>query len=255
MSWATQRRILYATIIAVVLISIAAVPTYLYVSSIQETCFDAKLNQNETGIDCGGVCKKVCLDQAVPPIILFTRSFQVIPGTYSVIANIENPNKGVIARSARYTFKLYDKDNVIVGQRSGVTYIPAGRQFPIIENNILTGESVVDHETFEFVDTPQFKKEIFEDPELIIKNQELTEDNTTQILKAEIKNNSLFSTNQIQIIAIAYDKLGNAIAASQTYIEKIDPAITKQIVFTWPQLFKQEVSKIDIIPRVFPRIK
>ena len=56
------------------------------------TCFDGVKNQNEKGLDCGGVCTRICSGDISTPIVMWQRVFQVTPGVYSAVAYIQNPN-------------------------------------------------------------------------------------------------------------------------------------------------------------------
>ena len=62
------------------------------------TCSDGVQNGDEEGVDCGGACDRVCSFQAVDPIVLWERFFEVGPGVYNTVALIENPNVNTIAR-------------------------------------------------------------------------------------------------------------------------------------------------------------
>ncbi len=44
--------------------AIATLPLKVVASDVKETCFDGARNQNEEGIDCGGICK-ACQEQAI----------------------------------------------------------------------------------------------------------------------------------------------------------------------------------------------
>ena len=65
------------------------------------TCMDGKQNQDETGIDCGGICAMACMETVIgEPIVI--REVMVLPvenGVYDVVARIYNPNNTVGAES------------------------------------------------------------------------------------------------------------------------------------------------------------
>ena len=52
------------------------------------------MNQNEQGIDCGGVCQLVCSANIKPLIPLWTRPVKISGDVYSVVSYIENQNIG-----------------------------------------------------------------------------------------------------------------------------------------------------------------
>ena len=108
--WAQKRRFVISTI---VLVPLLAVIIFIYISSREApNCFDGKLNQNERGIDCGGMCVAVCQNEATDVAILWTRFIPIINDVYSVVAMVENPNINFEAKGAPYIFRLYDEENL-----------------------------------------------------------------------------------------------------------------------------------------------
>ena len=59
--------------------AVAALAVYLIYLGVKpaSSCFDAKKNQNEEGIDCGGVCVIACSFNVESLNILWTRPFEV----------------------------------------------------------------------------------------------------------------------------------------------------------------------------------
>ena len=90
---------------------------FLLIFYDKPTCFDGKQNQDESGVDCGGVCEKVCSFQAVKPNIIWSRSFKVSEGIYNAIAYIENPNIRAEAFAVPYVFKIFDERNILISEK------------------------------------------------------------------------------------------------------------------------------------------
>ncbi len=91
----------------------------------EPTCFDAKQNQNETGIDCGGVCALACVQIAVGESLVI-REVTALPvenGTYDAVARIYNPNNAVGAESFTYTIRLFDGSGNEVGSATEKSWI------------------------------------------------------------------------------------------------------------------------------------
>lgn len=103
-----------------------------------ETCFDTKKNQNEQGVDCGGICTNACIEVVVGRDIE-TKEIAFVPGgndRYDVLARVFNSNDTIGATSFRYTFELRDRGGTVLGTRSGTSYILPQETKSIIELNL-----------------------------------------------------------------------------------------------------------------------
>src|SRR3989344_7202851 len=91
MSWAARRRFIILLIIGAVVVAFL---TTVGIATFYDapSCTDSKQNQDETGIDCGGSCSRICTAEAQPPTVLFTKAIQNGEGRVDVIAEIENKN-------------------------------------------------------------------------------------------------------------------------------------------------------------------
>ncbi len=67
-------------------------------------------------------------------------------------------------------------------------------------------------------------------------------------MSATVKNNSLFTIPDLNIITILYDTTGNAVSASRTYLPELLPLSNADINFTWPEPFGSAVVAKEIIP-------
>ncbi len=111
-------------------------------------------NGLELGIDCGGACSLICTDQAKAPTVLWARSFEIASSTYTAAAYIQNPNSGAGARAARYSFQLFDDQNILVVEKDGVVDLPPVRTIPVIEAGIDVGHRTVARTLFSFSALP-----------------------------------------------------------------------------------------------------
>lgn len=89
--WVAKRKLFYGIFSIVALVLVIGVPLF-FVLYKTPTCFDGKQNQNEKGIDCGGVCTRLCSSDIANPIVLWQRSFVVTDGVYNAVAYVQNPN-------------------------------------------------------------------------------------------------------------------------------------------------------------------
>ena len=246
MSWASRRRTFYTSIIILGLTVIIGIPLFFLLYE-EPTCFDNKENQDEVGIDCGGVCELLCQSQVIQPTILWSRAVAVTDGVYNAVAYVENPNFDIGTNAIVYLFKLFDEDNILIAERKGVTFIAPNSILSVFEGGIITGERVPKRTFFEFKGSPKWFKMHNPAISLIVENSVLSGAETLPKIEAEIRNSSTQDISDIEIIVIVFDENGNAIAASKTSVDRLRRLTSSDIVFTWPKPFSVKVGKIEII--------
>lgn len=254
MSWSSQKKIIYISTLSLIALVIIGVPVYFKYFNIAPTCFDNKLNQDERDIDCGGVCAKLCPFESRDPILLLERLYYGSPGTYSALALLENTNQGVFAREVSYAFRIYDKNNILLFEIPGTTFVPPGRVFPIFISPILTGNREAVKAVFQITDSQiNWERGSFSEPDLDVVNVSRAGDDNQTIIEADVFNNEVYPVRNTQVVAIVYDNNKNAIRASATKIDYISPKDKARVIFTWNESFTFDISKIDIVPRPYPR--
>ncbi len=250
MTWALRRQLLYILILVLFFGGIAFSVLYPKLTK-PPTCSDGKQNGVETGVDCGGMCAKACLEQADNVSVLWSRVFRVVPGRYNAVAYLVNHNKNTAIQKINYRFRFADANNIYIGKRDGSTYVPPTGKFAVFEPAIDLGSSVPVFVSFEFTQVPNWvfvSEEKINQVKTTVSNISLIDDTTTPKLSATVKNNSLFTIPDVNVIAILYDSTNNAVSASRTYLEVLNPEESKQVNFTWPEAFSSKVVAKEIIP-------
>jgi len=250
MNWALRRQFLFLFIIILFFAFIGFLVVYPMLNN-PPTCSDGIQNGNETGVDCGGSCLLACVAQVDPVSVLWARSFEVVPGRYNAVAYIVNHNKNVATTKINYRFRFADANNVYIGKREGTTFIPPSGNFAIFEPAIDVGNSIPIYTTFEFTDIPQWlqvRSDKINQLKILVSNIELTNETTSPHLSATIKNTSLFTIPNLNVVAILYDKTTNAISASNTYLDQLNPLSSATVNFTWPEPIPGDVVAKELIP-------
>ena len=248
MSWAGGRQATYLSGVIIFLLVVLGIPAFLYFYN-PPSCFDGALNGDELGIDCGGGCDLLCEDQAIDLQVLWSRSFSVTPGVYNAVAYIENQNTGIIARDVPYTFKLFDANNILVYERKGMTTINSFGLIPIFEPSLVTEERVPVRTFFELRGEPVWSK-FTETPRIAVDGILLRDEDSFPRVEAQLINSEVRPIENIEIVAVIFDLEGNAIATSRTLVAEIPGRERADIVFTWPEAFQVETSRVDVIPRI-----
>ena len=233
LTWGKKRQIIIVSILSFIFLLIVSITLYNLLKK-PATCFDNKRNQNETGVDCGGVCSRICLADSKSLVIDWVRLFKIRDGMYSAIAQIENPAAESIANDVPYTFSLRDKSGNTVFTRSGKTFIPSRKTFVVFEGTIETNTSP-DSVYFKFDQEPDWQKSNYTEPNLVFSNKVLTDVDGAPRMTADVKNPNIVDTKKITLSALIYDDGGNVVQVSQTYIDKLKAEQSTSITFTWPQ--------------------
>jgi hypothetical protein len=251
--WAAKRKLSYGTIIFVFIVLVVGIPLFLFFHKTS-TCFDNIKNQNEKGTDCGGICTKLCPSDISAPIVMWQRAFQITSGVYSAVAYIQNPNVLTRVDNIGYVFRLYDKDNVIIGEKIGQTFLPANQTFAVFESGIKTGTRVPVRTSFDFTESPLWIQNSadYKEPSVTAENITLTNDSSLPRIDASIHNLSLNTIKALSVVVIIYDADDNAIAASRTIVEDLPAQSIAPVTFTWPTQFPSPVVRKEIILRVYP---
>jgi hypothetical protein len=183
---------------------------------------------------------------------VWARSFKASRGIYNAVALVENHNTGAGTDRISYSFKLYDDRNILIAERKGVTNLVPRISSAIFEASILTGERIPTATFFQFTSEPLWEYMEREEQVFEIQNQVLSGEDRTPRLDARIANTSIHKIDNIEVVALLYDASSNVLAASATVVDVIPKDSFADVVFTWNEPFKRQVTKIDIVPRIKP---
>lgn len=250
MTWALKRQIFDLGILIVFFSIFGFLIIYPRVNTTP-SCSDNKQNGNETGVDCGGSCARACIAEVDPISILWSRAFKVVPGRYNAVAYLLNHNQNTAVNKINYRFRFADENNIYIGKREGNAFIPPSGNFAIFEPAIDVGNSIPVYITFEFTQIPewiQVSQEKVNQLKILVSNIKLENEKISPRLSATIKNNSFFIIPEVDIVAILYDVSGNALSVSRTYFDVLNGEEKRDINFTWPEPFSEEVITKEIIP-------
>lgn len=244
-SWSTKRKYAYFFIFLAALVLLVGLPAF-FLFYKAPTCADGVQNGTERGIDCGGACARLCPADFAMPRVLWSYSVQVVPGIYNTLAYVQNPNAGVEALNMPYLIKLYDAEGILVTQRTGRAFIPAGQKFAIFAGGIDVGKRTPARTTFEFTGEANWRTGA------MLTKLRVLDTALDQAIqpKAEVrvKNDAVDqSFSNITVFIILYDKDNNRITFSKTLIDSIGPNEIQTLYFTWPRVFTADVLRTEVL--------
>lgn len=247
MSWAKRRKTLYASVVAILLVGAVIVPVFLYFYKAP-TCSDGILNGREQGIDCGGSCRKLCQSEFLAPSVAWTRFEELAPKLYNVAAYLINPNTDAEAKNVPYHMALYDARGVLITDFNGVVTLPPHRNTLAFRGAVNVGERVPAKVLFEFTGAPDWNKKDDSLLPLVVAEKSYNEDESGSSLVVKFKNSSVRDIQNIAVYTVLYDKDGNALGFSKTYMDRVPAQGSETAPFTWPVDRKGAVISIEVLP-------
>lgn len=234
-TWRTTRQIEYV-IGFLLCIGVFIVVPILYFTNDAPTCVDGIQNQNELGIDCGGVCVRACEFEVAEPQVRWQRIFKIRDRQYHAVAYIENSNLKYKAENVPYILKIYDASQNVIAERKGRVNIPEGTKVAVFEPHFIL-ETEPARVTFEFQEKIVWKKTKGKAETITAVNPILTNADTIPRVDAQIINSNLAAEKNIEVVALVYDGKKNAVGVSSTEIKELKGKEVKNIFFTWPEPF------------------
>lgn len=209
------------------------------------TCFDGRHNGEETGVDCGGSCVRICAFTVQEPVVKWSRSFRVTSGIYNAVAYVENTNLEAASAEVNYTFTLYDEAGLIT-ERKGTTILPPDGSYPIFEGRIETGNRIPTR-TFIEVEPPKvWQPATSGRGHFTVVDRELSGADGKPLLEAVLRNEGLEEVREVEVVATIFDSAGTALATSRTFVDNFAPRSDTQIVFTWPEPIATTLRSCEI---------
>lgn len=253
MTWGQKRRLQYLSGVIGVFLIILFIFLYPLIFKTP-TCTDGKKNGEEVGVDCGGICSRMCLSQISDPISLWSRAFHVVGDTYNLVAFVNNQNINSGVENAPYVFRVYDVNNKMIGRMEGTTFIPPNKQFAVFSSRFDSGESQIKSVVFEFTGELDWvkKESTIDNLPIFVDNISMGDDVKSPSLSARVKNESIYDLPTFDLIAILYDVDNNAINVSKTFKDGLAGGESITVYFTWPEPLSSTPVIKDVLFSINP---
>lgn len=233
----------------VYLIIIALVSLFFYmILKPKETCSDKIKNQNEEGVDCGGVCSK-CQAIKAENIKVGNKGYidSGVEGKYDFWAEISNPNNIFGSQNFQYKVLFKDAGGNIAGERNGQSFILPGDKKYIIENNVLAKNPASAELSISDVKWNEFSTD-YEKPLLDVVNKnynEISSGTGFSEAKGLLKNESPFDFSVIRVKVLLKDDAGKIVALNSTEMNAVKSREEREFRVFWPTRFSGKVSNIE----------
>lgn len=251
-------RVFKRVIIASIFLSFHAlivVGVYFVFFRVAPTCFDAKQNQNEQGIDCGGVCTNACFVKVVAEDLRVEQVSFVLgglvgeSGQYDVVATLKNPNEVFGASAFSYVLTLKDRDGQVLVSRTGKSAILPRTEKKLMELNLETTGAPVSA-TLEIVEVTWERSTGYREQPKVSIYQKRYEQVTAGFgfgkAYGRLSNESPYDFRSISVYVTLYDSAGKLLALNKTRQDTIKSGESRDFELVWPTPFSGIVDRVDM---------
>ena len=201
------------------------------------TCFDRAQNQNETGVDCGGLCRQACALREAPleargEVEIFHENFQRVV----LLQTIANPNDSYNASQFFYRFLIYGKTGEIIERIDMRDSIYASEEKLVFGGRVEPTYDEIERVEFQIGDVTWESSASSPRAKLTLSGQAQTsvQGNTIRVI-GTIGNQSPFTARAVKIIAILINSFGDELFASQTVFEEIQGFSEAPFTVSFPE--------------------
>lgn len=179
--------------------------------------------------------------------ILWSRFFKSREGFVDLAALIENPND-FPAGKFKYSFKIYDPNNVLIAIKEGESYAGPKEKLVIFEPNAAVFERIPQRVILD-IENIAWEKEFEKGLPIIdlLGVERFLEDIFPRVV-VYIKNRGGVTYQNIESTVVLWKNDDEAIGVSRTVISSLGIDEEKKITFTWPESLSG-VSKIEVFFR------
>ncbi len=217
------------------LIILGAIGSAIYLGYFrpEETCFDNKQNQGETGIDCGGPCVLCELRSAE----LIHGDIQVLPsgeGRVTLVTEVESRNSPYDA-DIDYVFKVFGAFGEEVSSVAGKSSVGRDGVRYIIAPGIQIKEEDISRATFDISGFKWLTEEV-EHPYIVdIEDLKTATSGDSIKISGGIRNKSYSSIPAVRVSALVFDKDDSVIGASFTRVINVQLSEDKMFTIFFPE--------------------
>jgi hypothetical protein len=200
-------------------------------------CFDGKKNQNELGVDCGGVCGECQLEKKAKDLTVGETAFVLGDvNKYDVEARVVNPNISFGSSSFGYEFTLKDSAGTVLVSRTGTGFVLPKEEKYIIETNLESNQlpASVDFKIKNYQWSEFFG---YEEPQLVIYQKYFTqsaEGSGKSEARGLLINESAYDFNSIKINAILKNQNKEVVGIGSYEMNTVNSNEQRDFKLIWP---------------------
>ncbi|HWQ60625.1 MAG TPA: FxLYD domain-containing protein [Candidatus Fimivivens sp.] len=244
----SMKRLRITSVVILFLVAVGAVAYYLFRPA--QTCIDGRRNQNETGVDCGGVCGP-CTDVLDPdPFVVREAAFVSGNGSgiYDVFVKVHNPNDTIGAAQVRYDIVLKDTSGSEVGRIPGVdSLLPQETRLLVAVGAHVTGIPASVEVSFRDATWQRFSG-YQERPQLTVyrtRFDKLSSGPYFGQVFGTLRNESSYDFRSVTVKMVLRDASGTPVALNQTEINTVLAGDNRDFTLIFPKAFPGDVASVE----------
>lgn len=182
----------------------------------------------------------------VTPLVREAERASVV--SYDVLVTVENRSPVWAVESFAYDLSLFDASGALVGSRRALSFIPAEsqRRFGVF-NVPVTGQAV--RAAVVVSEIQPIAQERIPAVPLAVTNVQPSEDvvggTAVQVVTATVQNNSLFTAQNADVIAVIYNAQGGIVGINGTQLVSLASGASQSVRLLWPD-YPAGASRIEI---------
>ncbi len=204
------------------ILALAAGAVYATFLKTTASCFDNIKNQNETGVDCGGVCGISCELKALRPLTFSEPKIFANNGLISLLVEVSNPNPNYGSDNFEYQINFYDSENKLLDSQLKSSFIYAGETKELVEAGLaIPGNPAKAEITLEKINWKPVTD--WQTPILETSNPKFSLSQGAVTVSGQIHNPSNFDISEVIVIAVLLDNFNREIGVSKTELKNLAP--------------------------------
>ena len=210
------------------------------------SCFNGFKDAGEEGIDCGGICSRVCQPSGLSAVEIAAdpKIFHPTQSSISVMAQIQNKNAAFAAQTLPYKFGFYDaNDNLLYETPSGESFIYASEIKYVAEFNLqFAGISKVAYAKLSIGEPTWVSDSLFSIPNLKVQNSNVSSSDSGIQVTGNLLNNGGISIPRVTVFAIFYNNIGQPAGISKNEVDDVMPGERRPFLIFHPPLGNLNLS-------------
>lgn len=220
------------------------------------SCSDNIQNQDEVGIDCGGICGNECPPSSPPadtkPIeVVWARVINSDIGVYDLAAKIINSNLYWGVAEFKYDFIARDSNDTAVIERSGTSYLlPESYDYIIIpsirtDKNPVRAELNIIKEGQKWASVSSVYNNLSLSLPFREKRYDAQDENGLPVVSAILTNATTYDFDKIDIKVVLFDENNEPVAVNVSDRRTMRSGEEQSLRLFWNTAFQKEVFNQD----------
>lgn len=244
-----KKRQIVVVIVYGMIIFIAGLLWHIFTAPVP-TCYDGERNQDETDVDCGGVCGACKEAPQIANMSVLETAIVKSGSRYDAMVRVKNPNDAYGSSDFSYEFRLKGADGNQISVVKGQDYILPKQEKYIVAVG-LDVPSLISSVDFVITQVQWAHFSTFEEPKFIVHNKRsnpISSGPGFYETYAIVRNDTPNDFGSVSVNIVLRDINNAVVAVGRTQMNTIKSGEERDFRLVWPDSFEGDVAKIDVMP-------